>query len=76
MFRKIAISLLVVFVLVGCGGGNGGTPPPEPEDNRVDFNGFVVEQINNTAENTDPVEINDTEFVFSEDENAFDSVLN
>ena len=75
MFRKIAISLLVVFVVVGCGGGNGGTPPPEPEDNRVDFNGFV-EQINNTAENTDPVEINDTEFVFSEDENAFDSVLN
>ncbi len=36
---------------------------------------FVLGLISDTADNTDPVEINGTSFSFSEDEGAFDDLF-
>ncbi|CAN5131537.1 hypothetical protein BH24PSE2_BH24PSE2_22690 [soil metagenome] len=58
----------------------GGQPPPEqpPPTESVDFTDFVIDLVqNNTADNTDPVEINDTEFEFADDDDpgAFDELF-
>ena len=73
MIRK-SILLASVF-LTACGGGNNGGNET-PQDNSSSFDQFVIQQINQTAEDTYPVEINSLEFVFSELEDLFDSILN
>jgi hypothetical protein len=50
-----------------------GPPPPSP----VVFNDFVKSQFDNTADDTDPVAVDTTDFAFlnEDDPNAFDDVL-
>ncbi|QDV08951.1 hypothetical protein Poly30_45070 [Planctomycetes bacterium Poly30] len=50
---------------------NGGGDPPQ----EATFNTFVLQQFSDTADDTEPVSINDTTFTFNEDPNAFDSLL-
>ena len=69
---KITRLLIIVFALAlllpACGGGNNG-------DGNVDFTAFVKQLLANTSDHTDPEEINEIQFQFNEDENAFDDVL-
>lgn len=53
-----------------------GTPPPATPQT-ADFTQVVKEQVAATSETSEPIEINDTKFVFKDDDNpaAFDDVL-
>ncbi len=73
MKRRIhlgAIVVLIAFTTLACssdsddGDGGGATS-----------DAFVLDLIDNTADDTDPVAINGTTFSFSEDENAFDDLF-
>ena len=73
---------LLAFVLVaGCSSDGNDTPivmpppPPPPPPAPTSFNQFVVDQFAATADNTDPVAVDDEDFAFDEDPSAFDSVL-
>jgi hypothetical protein len=46
-----------------------------PVDLKVEFTDFVAGEIDNTSDTRDPVDIDDTEFEFDEDEDAFNDVL-
>jgi len=75
----------------GSGGSSGmtsgspaptGSAPPEPTvtppvPQTADFTQVVKEQVAATSETSEPIEINDTKFVFHDDDNpaAFDDVL-
>lgn len=67
--KKYLLLLAVLFTVLSACSKNGGT-------SGVVYNSFVLQQLNATAENTDPVDINDINFVYHNDEAAFDSVLN
>ena len=69
--KKLFISIIVLMSVSACGGGGNDVPA----DTRVGFNGFVVSEINSTSETREAVDVNQTEFIFTENENAFDSVL-
>lgn len=60
------------LLLVACGGGgsSGGGVAATPAES------FAREQIDQTSETSEPVEINGTSFSFSEDPAAFDELLN
>lgn len=49
------------------------TPPPAPTTTA--FAAFVLGLIAQTSDTASPVDINGTEFTFSEDPNAFNAVL-
>ena len=68
--KQLFVLAVVLVGLTACGGGN-----DSPQESRVDFSMFVLDELNNTSETAEPVEINQTEFIFSEDERQFDSVL-
>lgn len=59
------------LLLAGCGGGGGGGGAPAA----TDFTAFVKDRLAETADTTDPVDINGLDFRFDEDPAAFDDVL-
>jgi hypothetical protein len=86
MKSRIAHALLVGATLAaaGCGGGGGsGEPPPpanpppssSPPPAAVPFASFVLEQIAATDDTVDPIELNDLDWEFDENETAYDNVL-
>lgn len=79
-FIGVALSLL----LGACGSDNNGAvqvppppPPPPPPPMAVDFTPFVKAQFAATADDTDPVAVDDTDFDFNDEDNpdAFDDLL-
>lgn len=83
---KVAIILtLGAFGIAACGssGDSGSSPPtippitPPPVEPPTSFTQFVKDQFAGTADNTDPVEINDVDFDFDNADNpqAFDDLL-
>ncbi|MGB5579560.1 MAG: hypothetical protein WBM54_05125 [Woeseia sp.] len=85
---KLKVSVLLAlgtFGLAACGSNNADsipvfeTPPtpPAPPVPPQSYTLFVKDQFANTADNTDPVEINDVDFNFDNAENprAFDDLL-
>jgi hypothetical protein len=85
MKSPIALALLVGATLAaaGCGGGSGGAPPPaanpppssSPSPTAVPFASFVLDQISATDDTVDPIEVNDLDWEFDENETAYDNVL-
>ncbi len=73
-------AMVLTLVLAGCGSSGSDpvvvTPPPAPPP-PTDFTTFVVDQFAATSDTSDPVEVDDEDFAFSDDENpnAFDSLL-
>ncbi len=57
--------VIAIVALAGCGDSDDGT----------DFEAFVRSQIGGTSDATEPREINDERFDFSEDEHAFDDLF-
>jgi hypothetical protein len=77
----VAIAMLASgTALFGCGSDNDPPatepPPPPPEPEAVVFNQFVKDQFAATADDHDPVAVDETEFSFDDDDpNAFDELL-
>ncbi len=69
---------LVTLLLAGCGSSSSDpivvTPPPPPT---TDFTSFVKGQFAATSDLTDPMEVDDKNFVFQDEDNpsAFDDLL-
>ncbi len=80
--RQIA-AIVLSLVLAGCGSSGSDPvvvtppPPPPPPPPPTDFTTFVTDQFAATSDTTDPVEVDDEDFAFADDENpnAFDSLL-
>jgi hypothetical protein len=87
MKSQMAYALLAVATLAaaGCGGGGrGGEPPPAvnpppsstpPPATLISFTNFVLEQIAATDDTVEPIEVNDLDWEFDENETAYDNVL-
>ena len=61
-------ALWASLALAGCSSGGGGS-------DGTNFNGFVENLIDDTADDTEPVAVNGQDFDFSEDEHAFDGLF-
>lgn len=83
---KLRIATLLALgavSLAACGSSNSSAPrvelppPPPPPPAPVSYTTFVKDQFATTANNTDPVEINDIDFAFDNADNpvAFDDLL-
>lgn len=74
----IAGALMTSMFVAACGSGSNNVPivmPPPPPPAPTSFNRFVVDQFAVTADDTDPVAVDDEDFAFDEDPAAFDSLL-
>lgn len=84
---RLALLLSAGLALQACSGGNNNnsTPPPVPPAvppatpppavTPTAFTAFVLGLIAQSSDTATPVDINATEFTFSEDANAFNGVL-
>ncbi len=84
---RLSLLLTVALAVTACSGGSNNSSPnpapapapppattPPPAVDTV-FSTFVLGLIGQTSETSTPVDINSTNFTFSEDANAFNSVL-
>ncbi|HEY0680739.1 MAG TPA: hypothetical protein VGD45_00265 [Steroidobacter sp.] len=77
--------VLVALLAAGCGGGGGGyggsdggggnNPPPAPGPTGTAFTAFIKAQLTQTSDTAEPIDVNDRQFEFDENETAFDDVL-
>ena len=78
MTFRIGIALVTALVLTGCSdSSNGGRAPDLRPDLAVDFTRFVKDEIENTADDREAVNINQLEFSFNDQDNeqAFDDLF-
>jgi len=84
MMKIKYVSLFVASVLLSACGGSNSNSTTSVDDDRTDFNSFVVGLIQNqTLDTAEPVDINNLVFEFdagsnpgdNEDETAFDAIL-
>ena len=73
--KLAAVASLLMLSACGSDGGGGITNPPPPPPAPTSFSQFVVDQFATTADDTDPVEVDDEDFDFDEDPAAFDGLL-
>ncbi len=87
--RLAILAGATALLLSACGGSSNSPPPPPPPPTPppaapppntppaapTAFTAFVLGLLAQTNETASPVDINGTEFAFSEDPNAFNSVL-
>ncbi len=75
--RRLCFAGLVSIGLAACDNyddGMTGGPDPEPPA-PVDLTTWVKNQFATTADDTDPVDVDETEFEFSDDPAAYDDLL-
>ena len=72
--RCLCFAGLVTIGLAACDDGMMGGPDPEPPP-AVDSTAWVMDQFATTADDTDPVDVDETEFEFSDDPAAYDDLL-
>lgn len=70
MTKRLILSVMVLL-LAACGGGNG-TDSAQQQTNYTDF---VLFEITNTAEDDEPIDVNDINFLIVDDVAQFDVVL-
>lgn len=81
--KRTLVSAIVALVLGGCGSSGDDPvavvppPPPPPPPAPTDFTMFVKDQFANTSDMTDPVDVDNEDFEFSDndDPTAFDDLL-
>lgn len=79
-FNRKYLVLIALFV-AGCGGGGydggGGNNPPTnpPGATGTAFVPFIKTQLTQTSNTAEPIDVNEREFEFDENETAFDDVL-
>lgn len=81
--RGTMLAMAASMAVAGCGSDSlpppiePMTPSPPPPPAAVDFTGFVIEQFAETADDTDPVLVDDTDFEFNDQDNpdAFAELL-
>lgn len=75
--------VLVALLAAGCGGGGGyggggggnNNPTPPSGATSTAFVPFIKAQFAQTSDTAEPVDINDKQFEFDENETSFDDVL-
>ena len=81
-FNRRYLVLIALFV-AGCGGGGGydggggGNNPPTnpPGATGTAFVPFIKTQLSQTSDTAEPIDVNDRQFEFDENETAYDDVL-
>lgn len=79
--KTALLGAMTTFVLTACGGSSGGAPPPPPPPPPppapMEFTMIVRDQFAATSDTTDPVEVDDANIAFSDNDNAgvFDDLL-
>jgi hypothetical protein len=76
-FNRRYLVLTALFV-AGCGGSDydgGGRSNNPPGATSTAFGPFIKAQLTQTSDTAEPIDINDRQFEFDEDETAFDDVL-
>ena len=68
--KRIAPAAAAALTLLACGCNGGGD-----DDDQVQLEGFVAALIAETSDTTDPVPIEGQQFVFGEDPDAFDDIV-
>ena len=74
---QLGALVLLGLGLVGCSNDNGSSGFTNNQVRQVDFTDFVKAEIDNTADDRDPVQINDLEFTFNDKDNeqAYDDLF-
>jgi hypothetical protein len=67
---KTLLVLMLTQVLMACD-----TNDNHASDQSTDFTMFVIDQISNTSDTTESVEIQQTDFVITDNETDFDSLF-
>lgn len=77
--KKLCVLVSLLLAMTACDSSNyGGSPPvPPPPPQAMDFTGFVKDQFAATADDSDPVEVDDVDFAFDDQDDpaAFDDLL-
>ncbi|TGN39337.1 hypothetical protein [Marinobacter confluentis] len=76
-FLKVAIPLMVTGLMTGCFDSSSSSSSNDRPDPTVEFSTFVTNEIQNTDDTREPVNINELEFSFNEqtNEQAFDELF-
>lgn len=82
-FRLTMLAMAASMAVASCGSSDRPPaiepmpPSPPPPPAAVDFTGFVIEQFAATADDTDPVAVDDMDFEFNDQDNpdAFAELL-
>ena len=69
------IAGIATIILAACDGGGMYEPDPSEPPAAVDMTSFVKEQFAATADDSDPIEVDETEWEVSEDPTAYDELL-
>lgn len=74
---SFAVPLALATLLTGCFDGSSSSSNDDRPDPAVDFTTFVKAQIDDTDDTREPVQINNQEFSFNDQNNeqAFDDLL-
>jgi hypothetical protein len=74
--KKLCVLASLLLAMTACDSSNyGGSPPVPPQ--ATDFTGFVKDQFAATADDSDPVEVDEVDFTFDDQDDpaAFDDLL-
>lgn len=74
MERNLIWILAGGLFLASCGGGGGGSDDDD-DDGPPLFSSFVLDLIEETADDTDPESLEGLEFTFDEDPTAYDELF-
>ena len=83
LLKRTLASAVVALTLGGCSSSGDDPvvvtppPPPPPPPAPTDFTTFVKDQFANTSDMTDPVDVDNEDFAFSDNDDAaaFDDLL-
>jgi hypothetical protein len=71
-----AIAAIATVILAACDGGSGMyEPDPDQPPTAVNMTTFVMEQFATTTDDSDPMEVDDTEWETDEDPTVYDELL-
>lgn len=70
---QLSVAVLLTLSLAGCFNGGGSSS----NSSQADFTDFVKAEIDNTANDREPVQINNVEFTFNDQDNeqAYDDLF-